>query len=354
MGVVHRDLKPANLFLTHRKDGTPLVKVLDFGISKSSALNEQGAGALTKTGGIMGSPLYMSPEQMKSAKDTDGRTDIWALGVILYELLGGRPPFDSDTIGGLMALVLTEPPPPLASVRGGLPPGLSEVVSGCLQKDRNLRWPSIAHLARALAPFAPPRAQGLVERISIVLGQGAAAMPPPAARAPSAPAHAASMTGAGGIVATSPGWGTTAAPAKSGKGALFAVVGVLGLVAIVAIVGGIVAVRSSASHSVAAATASAAPSAASDPTPAPTAAATPPPTATTAPAAPPVTAESAPASAVPEAPAVAPSAPHGKTPPTKKAAGATPPPATTAPAPTKAAPSKPVQPAAGGLFDTSN
>jgi len=169
-GVVHCDLKPANLFLTRRWDATPRVKVLDFGMSKAPALDEQNAGALTNTGEIMGSPPYMSPEQMKSAKDTDARTDIWALGVILYELLGGRTPFDSDTMGGMMALVRTEPPAPLSTIRAGLPRGLSEVIGRCLEKDRNQRWPSVAHLTTALAPYAPQRAKALIERIGIVLG----------------------------------------------------------------------------------------------------------------------------------------------------------------------------------------
>jgi serine/threonine-protein kinase len=101
LGLVHRDLKPANLFMTKRRDGTPLIKVLDFGISKSMSIGD-GNLALTKTTTMLGSPLYMSPEQMRSAKKVDQRTDIWSLGIIMYELLGGRVPFDSDTLGDLL------------------------------------------------------------------------------------------------------------------------------------------------------------------------------------------------------------------------------------------------------------
>jgi len=242
LGIVHRDMKPANLFLTHRKDGTPLVKVLDFGISKSSTLNEQGAGSLTKTGGIMGSPLYMSPEQMKSAKDTDARTDIWALGVILFELVGGRTPFDSDTIGGLMAQVLTEQPPLLFTVREGLPPGLSEVIARCLEKDRNLRWPTVAHLTAALAPYAPARAQVLVERIAIVLGQRGSIPPAGGVGGVGQGTYAGGATApgamtAGGGVGTSPGWGATGNhPAPSGG--TFAAIAFASVVGLAALGGG--------------------------------------------------------------------------------------------------------------------
>ncbi len=266
MGVVHRDLKPANLFLTYRRDGTPLVKVLDFGISKSTVLNEQPASTLTKTGGILGSPVYMSPEQMKSAKDTDSRTDIWALGVILYELLGGRPPFEADTIGGLMAIVLTERAPPLARLRPDLPPGLSEVIDRCLEKDRDRRWPDVAQLALALAPFAPARTRPLVERISIVVAQTSStihrqsagvssestvrdapvlsglALSGPVGAGLAASRPAVAVTGHGPTVAataTSAGWGSTGdrPTSRFGKGALIAaVVAALG-VAFVAMLG---------------------------------------------------------------------------------------------------------------------
>src|SRR5262249_37202550 len=91
MGIVHRDLKPANLFLTHRPDGAPLIKVLDFGISKANPLNDGGLG-LTSTASILGSPYYMSPEQMKSSKDVDARSDVWSVGVILYQLLTAQLP----------------------------------------------------------------------------------------------------------------------------------------------------------------------------------------------------------------------------------------------------------------------
>src|SRR5262249_45132980 len=105
IGIVHRDLKPANLFLTRRRDGSPLVKVLDFGISKAPAFNEGSLG-ITKTSSTLGSPYYMSPEQMKSSKDVDARSDVWSMGVILYKLLAAKLPFESDTLGGLMAQVL--------------------------------------------------------------------------------------------------------------------------------------------------------------------------------------------------------------------------------------------------------
>jgi serine/threonine-protein kinase len=107
LGMVHRDLKPANLFLTRMADGSPCVKVLDFGISKVTSPSSSGQDfGMTKTQAVMGSPLYMSPEQMASSRDVDGRTDIWALGTILYELLTGRVPFLGDTMPQLCAMIL--------------------------------------------------------------------------------------------------------------------------------------------------------------------------------------------------------------------------------------------------------
>ena len=96
-GIIHRDLKPANLFLVRRHDGSPCVKVLDFGISTASDDSAKAEPTLTKTSAVMGSPFYMAPEQMLSAKDVDPRTDIWALGVCLYELLTKAIPFAADT-----------------------------------------------------------------------------------------------------------------------------------------------------------------------------------------------------------------------------------------------------------------
>ena len=104
-GVVHRDLKPSNLFLTRRSNGAPLVKVLDFGISKAMDGSSSGLSAnLTATSAVMGSPLYMSPEQVRNAKQVDARADIWSLGVILHELLTGSPVFQADTLPGICAL----------------------------------------------------------------------------------------------------------------------------------------------------------------------------------------------------------------------------------------------------------
>ncbi|MFZ5896537.1 MAG: serine/threonine protein kinase [Myxococcota bacterium] len=164
LGIVHRDLKPGNLFLTRRADGSEIVKVLDFGISKSA----DGAGAsasLTGTGAILGSPTYMSPEQLSSSKTVDRRTDIWALGVILHQIISGQLPFRADTLPELFMAIVQNQPPPLRSLRPDVPPGLAAVVLRCLEKDRTRRFENVGELAVALAPFAPPRSRICVERI---------------------------------------------------------------------------------------------------------------------------------------------------------------------------------------------
>ncbi len=148
VGIIHRDLKPANLFLTTRMDGTPLIKVLDFGIAKATADAEL---KITQTQAIMGSPGYMSPEQLRSARDVDGRSDIWSLGVILYELTTGRLPFTGQTITELAVKVAVDPPAPLPATMN---PRFAAIISRCLEKDVDRRYPSVTALANDLAPFA--------------------------------------------------------------------------------------------------------------------------------------------------------------------------------------------------------
>src|SRR5450432_317962 len=169
-GIVHRDLKPANLFLATRPDGTRIVKVLDFGISKSLFGTSVAEMSLTRTAALIGSPLYMSPEQMRSAKDVDTRTDIWSLGVMLYEMLTGRPPYTGDSIPALCASLLSDTPVSMQALRPEVPPELEEAVMRCLAKDRSGRFGSVSELARALAPFGSLSSQLHVDRASRLLG----------------------------------------------------------------------------------------------------------------------------------------------------------------------------------------
>src|SRR5262249_47616263 len=150
-GIVHRDLKPANLFLTRRADGSPLVKVLDFGISKMAGDVDEN---LTQTTDVLGSPLYMSPEQIESPRDVDARTDVWALGAILYKLIAGKAAFLADTAAASLAKIVTKPPPPLRAARPDVPVELEAVILKCLEKNPAERLSSAADLARLLAPFA--------------------------------------------------------------------------------------------------------------------------------------------------------------------------------------------------------
>jgi serine/threonine-protein kinase len=169
LGIVHRDLKPANLFCVRRTDGQLLIKVLDFGISKVTQFGASGPGvSVTKTSALMGSPLYMSPEQMQSSKAVDSGTDIWALGIILFELLTGQTPFAGETLPEVVLNIATRPTPSLRGFRPDVPVGLEAVILRCLEKDARARYRNIGELAVALLPFAP-QAKTLVERISGIM-----------------------------------------------------------------------------------------------------------------------------------------------------------------------------------------
>ncbi|MFO0660331.1 MAG: serine/threonine-protein kinase [Polyangiaceae bacterium] len=173
LGIVHRDLKPANLFLTERPDGSPFIKVVDFGMSKALLPEVMGGASievsLTATSVSVGSPAYMSPEQVRSAKYVDSRTDVWSLGVILFELLAGRPPFEANNLFGICAKITADKPPMLRTLRSDVSEELEAIVMGCLTKDVNERIQNVAELSQALLPFATVESKTAVERIARVL-----------------------------------------------------------------------------------------------------------------------------------------------------------------------------------------
>jgi serine/threonine protein kinase len=159
--IVHRDLKPANLFLERCPDGSSRIKVLDFGVAK--LLHE---AALSQTTHPVGSPSYMAPEQLANAPDIDARTDIWAIGVVLYELLTGKTPFQAGSILELALQLREMAHVPAIVLRPGLPKALSDAIDVCLAKQRANRWPSVAELAMALNPFGPSGSGSTVARIA--------------------------------------------------------------------------------------------------------------------------------------------------------------------------------------------
>jgi serine/threonine-protein kinase len=151
-GIIHRDLKPENLFLSYRADGTPVIKILDFGISKRLTHDGREA-ARTNPSELLGSPLYMAPEQMKGGASVDARADIWSLGVCLYELCTGQSPFFGESIPSICARVIgVDPKPPRELIRD-LPAGLEAVILRCLNRDPELRPSNVAELATELAQY---------------------------------------------------------------------------------------------------------------------------------------------------------------------------------------------------------
>jgi serine/threonine protein kinase len=207
MGIVHRDLKPANLFLVDGHDGTPWIKVLDFGISRPA--RSDALGALTDPGIVLGTPGYMAPEQMEGVAKLDARADVWALGTILYELLTGEPRCTGESLAQVFLAVVRCPPPRPSALRRDVPRELDAILARCLALEPSRRYASAAELAKALAPFARPsararqsvraRARALRDRID---ARGIVAA---AALAIVAAAAIATVVYAGGAAAGAPG-----------------------------------------------------------------------------------------------------------------------------------------------------
>jgi serine/threonine-protein kinase len=237
-GIVHRDLKPSNLFLAQRVDGSMRIKVLDFGISKVSDPSSLTPKSLTSTRSLLGTPYYMSPEQLARPKEVDARTDVWQLGANIYELLTGAPPFMCDTLGELLIAIMNQPVPPLRAKRPDVSPEFEQVILRCLERDLSRRFASVAQLAEAIGPFGSGANQSLIGRVVHTLAVGPVGPVGPAG--PSAPFGMTPGPGrTTGAVATSNAWGQAsgAPPRPSSKTPV--IVGAT-LVAAVGIAGGAV------------------------------------------------------------------------------------------------------------------
>lgn len=219
--IVHRDLKPGNLFRVERGDGSRVVKVLDFGVSKALSADVRAEGTVTTTDAVFGSPLYMSPEQMQAATRADARSDIWSIGVVLFELLTCRLPFEADTMAGLAVEIATQPPKLLGTFMSRPPDGLDAVIAKCLEKRPRARYANVAELALDLEPFLPG-SRARVERIERLLGA-----PPSAPRlAPTAPQRKVPV----GAETLGPVDATPAAPPTRNRARLAIGLGALALV----------------------------------------------------------------------------------------------------------------------------
>jgi serine/threonine-protein kinase len=194
VGIIHRDIKPANLFLCER-EGHRVVKVLDFGISKILDEEPQEMG-LTKTTTVLGSGLYMSPEQMRSAKNVDFRTDIYSLGVCLYELLTGTQPHTAETFSELCVKVNIDPPTPLRRYRSDAPSALARVLEKAYARDPADRHNTVQDFVAALEPFASRDTASTIKHVrGITTHRERTSMAPPALGTTSAGTVAAAAHG---------------------------------------------------------------------------------------------------------------------------------------------------------------
>ncbi len=179
-GIIHRDLKPDNLMLIERVGQPEFLKILDFGLAKM--FTGGASPALTAAGVVLGTPQYMSPEACESKKDVDHRTDVYAVGVLLYQMVCGRLPFDGQSMGEVMIKQVTQQPPAPRSLEPSLTPGLEEIIMRCLAKSADARFPTMQALVAALQ--APPGRKS---------GRSATVAPPKAAKGPSRAMSAAGL-----------------------------------------------------------------------------------------------------------------------------------------------------------------
>ncbi|HEY5242359.1 MAG TPA: serine/threonine-protein kinase, partial [Polyangiaceae bacterium] len=230
LGVVHRDLKPANLFLAAASDGSALVKVLDFGISKIAESAANQAPGLTSTATVMGTPCFMSPEQLRSTRDVDERADIWSMGAILHALMTGTPPYDGESNADVSAKIIRDLPTPLRQLRPDAPAELEAIVLRCLEKDPARRFPDVASLADALSRVTPRDSS---KASAVRVARIAAAVAPTILSEP--PHHAQPFTPGGqaapGPTRTASAWGETRSEEKRGRK-------IAGMVAVVGITAG--------------------------------------------------------------------------------------------------------------------
>jgi eukaryotic-like serine/threonine-protein kinase len=184
-GIVHRDLKPENIFLARRRGGDEVVKLLDFGVAKVPD-----ARALTQSDNVLGTPAYMSPEQLLGSRDVDHRSDIWSLGIILYELLTDELPFDGGSLVHLAIIIREKPTPSVRGARRDIPKEMDAVIARCLAKQRTDRYADVGELAEALAPFLPAGMAHTTARIRRIVDEGrrrTAALAPTITPEPSEP-----------------------------------------------------------------------------------------------------------------------------------------------------------------------
>lgn len=183
-GIVHRDLKPQNVFVLRRRSGIPFVKVVDFGLSRAGDAVPGEESGITRTGSVIGSTPYMSPEQLRGLSNAGPPSDIWSLGVILYELVAGKRPFVGQTVQELCVRIGADAPTSVRLFRASVPRAIESLIADCLQKDPALRPASTEEVARRLAPFASAQARHDVDISFLPVGRDADPAQPPSAAAP--------------------------------------------------------------------------------------------------------------------------------------------------------------------------